>query len=79
MWFQFGRWIALGIHFGSPHRVSDAPDTHLIHAAIRVGTRTWSRNPRPVITHLPIPSAVPALPVQMPPEYESGTSRPLWR
>jgi hypothetical protein len=47
MWFQFGRWIALGIHFGSPHRVSDAPDTHLIHAAIRVGTRTWSRNPRP--------------------------------
>ncbi len=79
MWVQFGRWIALGIHFGSPHRGSDVPDTHVIHAAIRLGTREWSRDPRPAITRLPIPSAVPALPVQMPPEYESGTSGPLWR
>jgi hypothetical protein len=79
MWFQFGRWIALGIHFGSPHRVSDARDTHLIHAAIRVGTRTWSRNPRLAITPLPIPSAIPIRPVQMPPEDEAAPSRPLWR
>ena len=78
MWLRFGRWIALGIHFGSPHRVSDAPDTHLIHAAIRVGTRTWSRNPRPATAPLPIPSAIPTVPVQMPPEHESP-SPPLWR
>ena len=79
MWFQFGRWIALGIHFGSPHRVSEAPDTHLIHTAIRVGTRTWSRNPRPALTPpLRIPSAIPTLPVQMPPEHESPSTS-WWR
>ena len=79
MWFQFGRWIALGIHFGSPHRGRAVPDTHVIHASLRLGTREWSRDPRPAIMHLPIPSAVPALPVQMPSEYKSAPSRPLWR
>lgn len=79
MWFQFGRWIALGIHLGSSHRVNEAPDTHLIHAAIRVGTREWSRGQRPAIPCLPIPSALPVLPVKLPPEHESGPSEPLWR
>ncbi len=79
MWFRFGKWLALGIHFGSAHRVSDVPDTHVIHAAIRLGTREWSRGPRLAIPCLPIPSAVPVLPVQMPPEHESAPSRRLWR
>ena len=79
MWFRFGRWIALGIHFGSPHRVSEALDTHLIHAAIRLGTRKWSRNPRPAVTPLRIPSAIPTLPVQMPPEHDAAPEPPLWR
>ena len=79
MWFRFGKWLALGIHFGSPYRAREVPDTHVIHAAVRLGTREWSRGPGPAITPLPIPSAVPALPVQMPPEYESPPSPPLWR
>ena len=79
MWFRFGRWIAVDIHFRSPHRISDVPDTHVIHAALRLGTREWTRAPRPALTRLPIPSAVPVLPVQMPPEYESGTPPRLWR
>ena len=79
MWLRFGKWLALGIHFGSLHRGREVPDTHVIHAALRLGTRERSRDPRPAITPLPIPSAVPALPVQMPAEYEAGTSRPFWR
>ncbi len=79
MWLQFGRWLELGFHFGSPHRVGDVLDTHVIHVAIRLGKREWSRGPRPAIPCLPIPSALPVLPVHMPPEHESGPSQPLWR
>ena len=69
MWLRFGKWVALGIHFGSLHRGREVPDTHVIHAALRLGAREWSRSPGPAIKP----------PVQMPPEYETAPSRPLWR
>lgn len=48
MLLRFGKWIELGIHFGSPNRAGDVPDTHVIHAAIRFGllNRLRRRVPR---------------------------------
>ncbi len=79
MWVRVGKWIELSLHFGSPNSVGDVRDTRMIHVAIQLGTREWSRGPRPAITSLSIPSALPALPVQMPSEHEPPTSRRLWR
>ena len=79
MWLRFGKWLALGIHFGSQNRGGDVPARHVIHAAIRLGAREWSHGPSPTVTHLPNPSFIPTPPVQRHPEAELETTQRLWR
>lgn len=48
MWLRLGKWIELGVHFGSPNRRGQAPDGNLIHAAVRFGTSQWYHGPVPL-------------------------------
>lgn len=45
MWFRLGRWVALGMHFGTHNRRTEAPDRYLIHASVRFGKSEWYHGP----------------------------------
>ena len=55
MWFRFGKWIEIGMHFGSLNKQGGMPSRYLIHATARCGTREWYHGPvRPTRLHLPM-------------------------
>ena len=45
MWLRLGRWVELGVHFGTPNRRLDSADRYHIHAAVRFGKREWYHGP----------------------------------
>jgi hypothetical protein len=64
MWVRFGRWVELGIHFGTQHTLVDVLDRYLVHASVRVGKNEWNHGPRrqEVSRHLNTPSGSPPFP-----------------
>ncbi len=51
MWLRLGRWVELGVHFGTWNTRLEVPDRHLVHASVRVGNREWYHGPdRPEMT-----------------------------
>jgi hypothetical protein len=51
MWLRLGRWVALGVHFGTQNRRTEAPDRYLVHASVRFGKSEWYHGPdRPDMT-----------------------------
>lgn len=45
MWFRIGKWIELGLHFGSPDKSGEVPSRYLIHARVRWGEYEWYHGP----------------------------------
>lgn len=47
MWLRLGKWIELGVHFGSANRHGQMLEGYLVHAAVRCGTSQWYHGPVP--------------------------------
>ncbi len=45
MWFRFGKWIEIGMHFGSANEHGGLPSRHLLHARARWGKSEWYHGP----------------------------------
>ena len=45
MWIRFGRWLELGLHFGTRHTRFDELDRYLVHASLRFGNSEWNYGP----------------------------------
>lgn len=45
MWIRFGKWIEVGVHFGTQHTGFDVLDRYLVHASLRVGNSEWNHGP----------------------------------
>ena len=47
MWLRLGKWMEIGMHFGSQNYRSTMPDRRLVHIAVRFGTSEWHHGPVP--------------------------------
>ena len=45
MWFRIGKWIELGVHFGSANERGGIPSRHFLHATVRWGEIEWYHGP----------------------------------
>ena len=61
MWIRFGRWVELGVHFGTQSSPIDVLDRYHVHAAIRFGENEWNHGPRreEMSRHLNTPTGSP--------------------
>lgn len=51
MWLRVGRWVELGVHFGTRNTRLEVPDRYLVHASVRFGKSEWYHSPdRPEMT-----------------------------
>jgi len=51
MWLRLGRWVELGVHFGTRNTRLEVPDRYLVHASVRFGKSEWYHGPdRPEMT-----------------------------
>lgn len=51
MWLRLGRWVELGVHFGTRNTPLEVPDRYCVHASVRFGKTEWYHGPdRPEIT-----------------------------
>ncbi len=82
MWFRIGKWIELGVHFGSPNKSGEAPGRYLIHARVRWRESEWHHGP--VRIHETVHrdatlGTIPQRPVYFRATLEPVASPHLWR
>lgn len=82
MWFRIGRWIELGVHFGSPNKCGEVPSRYLFHATVRWGESEWYHGPvrlNKTAHHDATFGSIPPLPVYFRSKLEPTTQPHLWR
>ena len=82
MWFRFGKWIEIGLHFGSANERGGVPSRYFLHVRARWGRSEWYHGP--VRLHKTAPSdAAPAETVAPRVHFistlEPVIQPPLWR
>ena len=45
MWVRLGRWMEMGVHFGTPNMRLQVPNRYLVHVTVRFGKRLWYHGP----------------------------------
>jgi hypothetical protein len=50
MWVRIGRWVEMGIHFGTGNRRLHVQNRYLVHVAVRLGKTEWYYGPHSLET-----------------------------
>jgi hypothetical protein len=45
MWVRLGRWVKMGVHFGTRNVRLQVPDRYLVHISVRFGRSEWYHGP----------------------------------